>query len=208
MITKYRGLPLYRATVSNDDETGFWVVSLVDAPAVETDFLAFDKQVPLEFKVEDEEERMVLGVVMRPNYPMYRVSENGEGYYLEFDAQTIHQMTEKFFQRVNPNNVDTDHSFELVDGVTLTQAFFKNVEKGINPAGFEELPDDTLFFQYHITSDEIWEGVKDGTWKGFSLAGTFNIEPVEFSMKVEDKATNVLDEILSLVEKISNKLKK
>lgn len=202
-MKKINGLPLYKATVNNDDDTGFWVVSLVDEPAVEVDFLAFDKkQVPLQFKVEDEEQRMVLGVVMRPNYPMYRETEEGEGYYLEFDAKTIHSMTEKFFQRVNPNNVDTDHSFDLVDGVTLTQAFFKDEEKGINPVGFEDMPDDTLFFQYHITSDEIWEGVKDGTWKGFSLAGTFNIEPVEMSKKKE----NVLEDINNMLDKIISKI--
>ena len=119
------------------------------------------------------------------------------------NAETIHKMEEKFFDNMNVNNVDTDHSFKLVDGVILTQAFFKNEEKGINPAGFEDMPDDTLFFQYHIISDEIWEGIKDGTWKGFSLAGTFNIKPVEFSKKA-----NVLNEIEGLLEKIAVKIKK
>jgi hypothetical protein len=206
-MKKINGLPLYRATVGEGDGTGMFVVSLVESPAVETDFLAFAKQEVLQFKVEDEEQHKVLGVVMRPNFPMYRETEAGEGYYIEYDANTIHQMAEKFFRNCNVNSVDTDHSFELVDGVTLSQAFFKNEAKGINPAGFEDLPDDTLFFEYHITSDEIWDGVKDGTWKGFSLAGTFNIEPVEFSMKVEDKATNVLDEIEGMIDIIKNKLK-
>lgn len=201
-MKKINGLPLYRATVGEGDGTGMFVVSLVDSPAVETDFLAFNKQEKLQFKVEDEEQRKVLGVVMRPNFPMYRETEEGEGYYIEYDAQTIHKMAEKFFRNCNVNSVDTDHSFELVDGVTLSQAFFKNEEKGINPAGFEDLPDDTLFFEYHITSDEIWDGVKDGTWKGFSLAGTFNIEPVEFSKKTP----TILDEIEDLLNKITSKI--
>ena len=200
------GIPCYRATVEGED-TGMVVVSLVDAPAVEVDFLAFDKQQALQFKVEDEEQRMVLGVVMRPDYPMFRRDESGFEYFIEYPAETIHAMAEKFFKNMNVNNVDTDHSFELVDGVTLTQAFFKNVDKGINPAGFEDMPDDTLFFQYHITNDEVWEGVKDGTWKGFSLAGTFNVVPIE-AHKVEMKAeANILDEINDLINKIQNKLR-
>lgn len=202
-MKKINGLPLYKATVGDGDGTGMFVVSLVDSPAVETDFVAFAKQECLQFKVEDEEQRKVLGVVMRPNFPMYRETEEGEGYYIEYDAETIHKMAEKFFRNCNVNSVDTDHSFELVDGVTLSQAFFKNEEKGINPAGFEDLPDDTLFFEYHITSDEIWDGVKDGTWKGFSLAGTFNIVPVEMSKKTP----TVLDEIDGMLDKIMNKLK-
>lgn len=199
-MKKINGIPCYKATVDGDD-TGMVVVSLVDSPAVEVDFLAFNNQKPLQFKIEDEEQRMVLGVVMRPNFPMYRYDEEMGEYYIEYDAETIHKMEEKFFDNMNVNNVDTDHSFKLVDGVILTQAFFKNTEKGINPAGFEDMPDDTLFFQYHIISDEIWEGIKDGTWKGFSLAGTFNIKPVEFS-----KNTNVLNEIEGLLEKIAVKM--
>ena len=197
------GIPCYRATLDSED-TGMVVVSLVDDPAVEVDFLAFDKKQPLQFNIQDEEQRMVLGVVMRPNYPMYRRDESGWEYFIEYTPDTIHKMAERFFQKMNVNNVDTDHSFELVEGVTLVQAFFKNVEKGINPAGFEELPDDTLFFQYHITNDEIWEGVKAGTWKGFSLAGTFNVVPVE----AHKQTPNVLDEIEDLLNRMNNKLNK
>ena len=196
------GIPCYRATVDGDD-TGMVVVSLVDAPAVEVDFLAFDKQQPLQFNIQDEEQRMVLGVVMRPNYPMYRRDESGWEYFVEYAPETIHKMAERFFATMNVNSVDTDHSFELVDGVTLVQAFFKNVEKGINPAGFEDLPDDTLFFQYHITNDEIWGGVKAGTWKGFSLAGSFNIVPIQ--MQINKKSNTVtmskLNAIRTLLQK-------
>lgn len=197
------GIPCYRATVDGED-TGMVVVSLVDAPAVDVDFLAFDKQQPLQFKIQNDEQRMVLGVVMRPNYPMYRRDESGFEYFIEYTPDTIHKMAEKFFATMNVNNVDVNHSFELVDGVTLVQAFFKDVEKGINPVGFEELPDDTLFFQYHITDDEIWEGVKNGTWKGFSLAGTFNVVPIE-AHKEENK-DDVLGDIQSILQQIINKL--
>lgn len=197
------GIPCYRATIDSED-AGMYVVSLVDEPAVEVDFLAFNKQKSLEFKVQDEEQRMCLGVVMRPNYPMYRRDESGFEYYIEYSPETIHQMCEKYFAELNINNVDTNHSFELIDGVTLVQAFFKDVEKGINPVGFEDLPDDTLFFQYHITNDEIWEGVKDGTWKGFSLAGYFNVEPIELkkNKKIENKKMSKLNKIREALQNI------
>lgn len=198
-------LPIYRATIDNSDDTGMFVVSLVDEPAVEVDFLAFDKQTEqLEFAIQDEEQRKVLGVVMIPNKLIYRRDSNGFEYFIKYEPDTIHQMVEKFFRDVNPNNVDTNHSFELVQGVVLSQAFFKNTEKGINPAGFEDLPDDTLFFEYHILNDEIWNGIKEGTWKGFSLAGYFNVEPVE--MKKEEPKPSVLDDIEDLIKKINNKL--
>ena len=180
------------------------VVSLVDAPAIESDFLAFNKQETLQFSIQDEEQRMVLGPVMIPGKLIYRETADGMPYYIKYEADTIHKMAEKYFADRNINNVDTDHSFELVDGVTLVQAFFKNVEKGINPVGFEDLPDDTLFFQYHVNSDEIWNGVKEGTWKGFSLAGTFDVVPVELQKtnKKDNKYSN-----MSKLERIKTMLK-
>lgn len=198
-------LPIYRATIDDTDNTGMFVVSLVDEPAVDVNFFAFDKQEEqLEFAIQDEEQRMVLGVVMRPNYPMYRRFKDIEC-YVEYTPETIHLMAEKFFATMNVNSVDTDHSWELVDGVTLVQAFFKDTEKGIDPKGFEDMPNDTLFFQYHITSDEIWQGVKEGKWHGFSLAGAFNVEPIE--AKKEEPKDDVLGDIQSLLEKINNKLR-
>ena len=200
MIAQYNHIPIYRASVDGED-TGMVVVSLVDAPAIESDFLAFSKVEEVRLSIQDEEQRKVLGAVMVPGKLIYREMSDGTPYYLSFDADTIHKMAERYFQSQNVNNVDTDHSFELVDGVTLTQAFYKNEAKGINPAGFEDLPNDTLFFEYHITNDEIWDGVKDGTWKGFSLAGTFDIEPVQLSKK------NILDDIQDMLNKLQNRLK-
>lgn len=199
-MKEINGIPCYEAKVDSED-AGMVVCSLVDDPAVEVNFLAFNKKQALKFKIEDEEQRMVLGVVMRPDFPMYRRDESGYEYYIQYSPETIHKMAEKFFATMNVNNVDTDHSFELVDGVILTQAFFKNVDKGINPVGFEDMPDDTLFFQYHIISDDIWEGVKSGEWKGFSLAGMFDVVPIEAHKQ------NILDDIEGLLEKIQNKIK-
>ena len=198
------GIPVYRATV-DDENTKMEVVSLVDMPAIEVDFLSFNKtQEPMRFSVQNEEQRMLLGPVMIPELPIYRETLDGMPYYIVYDAQTIHKMAEKYFAENRINNVDTNHSFELVEGVTLVQAFFKNVEKGINPVGFEDLPDDTLFFQFHVTSDEIWAGVKDGKWKGFSLAGTFGIEPVQLqnNKKSNTKEMSKLEKIRTALQNI------
>lgn len=199
------GIPVYKAVVDDTDVTGMEVVSFVNDCAVEVDFLAFAKAEPMQFSIQNEEQRKVLGVVMRPDFPIYRETMDGMPFYIIYDAQTIHKMAEKFFATMNVNNVDTDHSFELVDGIVLTQAFFKNKEKGIDPIGFEAMPDDTLFFEYHVLNDEIWAGIKDGTWKGLSLAGYFNMEPM-MMQKNQQQEPNILDEITTLIEKINNKL--
>ena len=202
MISSHNGIPIYKATLDSED-SGMVVVSLVDDPAIESEFLAFSKQEKLQFSITNEEQRKVLGAVMVPNKLIYRETADGMPFYIKYEASTIHKMAERFFETRNINSVDTDHSFEVVDGVVLTQAFFKDVNKGIDPKGFEDLPDDTLFFEYHIKNDDVWAGIKEGQWKGFSLAGSFDVVPVELSKK-----PNVLDDMVALIEKINNKITK
>lgn len=199
------GIPVYRAVVDDTEDTGMELVSFVADCAVEVDFLTFAKSEPMQFAIQSEEQRKVLGVVMRPDFPIYRETVDGMPYYIIYDAQTIHKMSEKFFARMNVNNVDTDHSFELVDGVVLTQAYFIDRSKGIDPKGFESLPDDTLMFEYHILNDEIWDGIKAGTWKGLSLAGYFAMEPVMLAK--QEPETNILDDIEDLLKQITNKIR-
>ena len=79
---EYKGLPIYKAVIGDAD--GMVVCSFVEDAAVETNFLAFaeDKK-PMQFSIENEDKHIVLGVVMRANFPIYRYSpELGEFYII------------------------------------------------------------------------------------------------------------------------------
>ena len=180
-------LPIYRAIVGDDVETGMLTISLVDAPAVEVDFLYFDEdKKPLSFAVENEEERKVLGVVMTADSPIYRRDSSGYEYYIVYDRQTIEKMAEKYIRQNRANNVDLDHSFELEEGIYLNEFFIKDTAKGINPTGFEEVNDGSLFAIFHVVNDTVWNAIKEGTFKGFSLSGYFDSELVQFNKVKED----------------------
>ena len=71
----FGGLPVYDALVP-DEDTGMLKISLVDLPAVMSDFLVFNEQRMVQmYSVQDEEKRLVYGVVMRANFPIYRKDE-------------------------------------------------------------------------------------------------------------------------------------
>lgn len=166
--------PIYKASVALDG-TGMYVVSLVEEPAVDSYFLAFSKEVkPLEFAIENEEQHIIKGVVMRCDYPILRQNEAGQYYYLVFDKDTIEMMAQKFFKDNNQENVDIQHSFNLIEGIELQQMFMSDKEHGINPQGFENIEDHSLFAVYKVTDEALWDKVKTGEW-GFSLAGRFEL---------------------------------
>lgn len=169
------GIPVFEALI-NDEADGMVRISLVDLPAVMSDFQTFAGQKPQRFAVADEDQRLIRGVIMRADFPIYRRDESGE-YYLIYKADTIRQMAEKYLAESRQNAVDTMHDGNEVDGVQMVQYFIKDTEKGIAPAGFEDIADGSLFAEFHCTNDEVWEQVKAGTFRGFSLEGYFGFRP-------------------------------
>lgn len=168
-------IPVYQAVIANMTQ-GIINVSLVDAPAVEKNFLAF-KQVKEQFKVEDEEQRIIYGPIMRADFKIYRYSPEMGEYYIFYTADTIKQMAEKWLCDGRQNSINLMHvDGTNVEGVNMREVFIKDTANGIDPVGFEDVEEGSLFAKFHVENDEIWQAVKDGTFKGFSLEGWFEIQ--------------------------------
>lgn len=201
--TTINGIPVYRATLSSG-KCGMKKISLVDAPAVEADFLAFAKETAMRYAVQDESRHLVRGVIMRADFPIYRYSRETGEYYIMYSPETIREMAEKYLVEGRQNNVNLQHEEGTdVDGVNLVQFFIKDTAAGVSPAGFEDIEDGSLFGEFHIENEEVWAGIKDGTYKGFSLEGIFGAEAVHEVISTEKMAINqnktILMKIMDIV---------
>ena len=177
------GIPVFDALIT-DEETGMMKISLVDDPAVMSDFLAFDNIRKMQmYSVTDDEKRLVRGVVMRADFPIYRRDERLGEYYVIYKPETIRAMAEKYLAESRQNDVNVMHSTD-VDGVQMVQWFIKG--DGVTVSGFEDIADGSLFAEFHILNDEVWKAVKDGTYKGFSLEGLFDLSPERDKTQVEE----------------------
>lgn len=188
-------LPLYKAILSSDD-CGISKISLVDLPAVQSNFVCFSKEKQeVKFAVQDEEKREILGVIMRADFPIYR-NTNGYEYYVQYDSDVIKEMAKKMFEDCVQNKINLQHQDNTdVQTVKIFECFIKDAEMGINPKGFEDIENGSLFARFKVEDDNLWQEIKDGTFKGFSLEGLF-----EF---VEEKDDDI-DEIIELLNKILN----
>ena len=109
MIVTIGGIPVYNAIIS-DAETGMFKISLVDDPAVMSNFQAFDKQnIPQMYAIQDEEKRLVRGVVMRADFPIYRIDDKMGEYYIIYKADQIRIMAEKYLAESRQNDVNVMH---------------------------------------------------------------------------------------------------
>ena len=206
MVVTINGIPVYDALIT-DDECGMNRISLVDAPAVEADFLTFAKEKQMQmYSVSDEEKRIVRGVIMRADFPIYRRDNRGE-YYVIYKADTIRKMAEKYLLESKQNEVTLDHQDDAeVDGVQMVQWFIKDSANGISPAGFEDIAEGSLFAEFHVVNDDVWASIKDGTYKGFSLEGIFDMQPEQDKAEVESIVES-LDGLFSKLYK-DNKMSK
>lgn len=199
----YNGLPIYEARIANNKD-GITAISLVDYPAVEKNFVCFEKDRKKEmFAVENEEERLITGVVMLADTPIYRVGPSGYEYWMVFNKETIKEMASKMLKDGTFKLNDLQHNGEFIEGMELVELYIKNEKKGINPSFIKDIPDGSLMATYHITDDALWDEVKNGNYlNGFSLEGYFDIERTNNNYKSE---RNI---VMKLIEKFLKKLVK
>lgn len=170
-------IPIFKAIFDPEDVTeGVFVVSLVTDPAVESLFLAFDKDEVQKFSVVDDEEHKVLGCVLRADYPILRVDGQGNYYNIVFDKETIYNLTKSFLDRSDLHAVSVQHNGVQVEGVSIVQLFIKDSAKGISPIGFDDVEDGSLFAEYKIDNPEVWDAIKRGEYRGFSVEGVFGLK--------------------------------
>ena len=194
----FEGKPLLRLTI-NGEEDGVNIISLVEFPAVERNFIQLSKEVKLSL---NEEKRELLGVALIPDFPIYRRDEQGE-YYITFSAEAIRKAAIDFYKKLNVNMADVEHSHDMENGITYFQSLIIDKGQGICPTAFKDLPDGTWIVGCKIDNDEVWNAVKSGEVKGFSIDGYFHAEPEKQEEKPEEKSTiDSLDDLFDWLESL------
>lgn len=196
-------LPIYE-TVVNDDNLGITAISLVDNPAMLKSFQTYKNQdYKRMYKVEDEEQRVITGVLIVADMPIYRRDESMGEYYQVFSPEIIRVIAEKMLRDNVFNNINLMHNADwTTNAVQLVEVFIKDVKKGINPTHFEDVSDGSMFVSYKVHNEELWQEIKNGTFKGFSLEGYFLFG--RDRNKKQETEMAILEE---LKKQIRNKLK-
>ena len=168
---------VYYINIDESEELGMFSVSLVDFPAVETQFLCFNEEKPKQLFFAKPEEHIITGVALRANLPIYRVNpKTGEEYYVVFTKETIKKMIARYSKQGMMNNVDLQHSGELVSGVYMVESFIINDERGIRPKEFSDIEDGSWIVSYYVEDEDLWNKIKNGNdLNGFSISCIANL---------------------------------
>lgn len=176
MIELYKGLPLISMDIENEMQ-GVDIISLVDLPAIQEDFLKFSKEEEIKFKA-DNSKHIVSGPALIPDKPIFRRGEDGHDYYITFSKEAIERIAQKFFADSNTNGVNLMHEVG-VDGCFYFESYLKDSKRGVAPKEYDELPDGTWFVSAKINNEDVWKLVENGTLRGFSIEGMLAGTPKE-----------------------------
>ena len=182
-------LPTYNALISDENE-GILVISLVDAPATETNWMCFKEQENIKFSIVNEDEHILAGVVMVADKPIYRIAPDGTEFYIVFSKDVIKRMAEKMLSDNTFNNIDIQHDGNIIphDKVKLVELFIADETKGIKP-NYLDVPDGSLLANYKIYDEQLWQMAKSGALNGFSLEGVFTT--VRYEQNKNNKHTKM-----------------
>lgn len=189
-------LPIYNIQIDLlDEETGCYTISMVESPAVEVDFLAFEKDNPIQLQLNSDK-HIVTGIALRADYPIYRNSRQYGEHYVTFTKDTIKQIIEKYSKYGFNNLVNIEHNENsYVNDVVMIESYIVDKENGVNPSAFSEIEDGSWVVTFKVNNLNLWDKIKSGEVKGFSIEGMFRYnEPVETQMKKIDKNTISLDQ--------------
>ena len=201
----YKNLPLYNLVIDDDENLGVDKISLVTYPAVEENFLLFDetKRADYSFSIQNEEKRIVSGIAMVADRPIYRETPDKKGYYVIFSKDTIEKIAHRFAKNNYAFNISTQHKTD-VPNCYVVESFIINKERGICPKEFADVEDGSWYTSVKIDNEELWNEIKNGEGlNGFSveiraIAEEFNkTEPTNQEVHQEADKTGWLYNLLN-----------
>lgn len=174
---------------------GVNAVSLVDMPAIEDDFIALKSEV-VKLAAVNNGRRIVYGALLIPDKEIMRVDkETGEEYFVVFPRDVIEAVAHKFM-RTNSHHSATVMHEAAVTGCVMVESWIKEGAEDKSIAlGLTAQPDGTWYGGMKIDNDQMWEEVKQGNLRGFSIEGFFRDMSEKLSMEAA-----ILSEIEALLK--------
>ena len=153
---------------------GIDAISLVEFPAIESDFVALKDQQRVQFAEVDKEKRIVLGPALIPDKPIYRKNDDGEEFYVYFSKATVRKAMEMFMSFGNQNNMTLEHEHNI-RGLSVVESWLVEDDEHDKSRKYGlDVPKGTWMVSIKVNNEAIWnEYVKSGKVKGFSIEGFF-----------------------------------
>ncbi len=182
------------------DDIGVDAISIVESPAIESDFVALKNQ-EIKLAEVDKEKKILMGALLIPNKPIYRNGGEGE-YYIFFSKDTIVKASQMFLQNGNQSRSTLEHA-QALNGLTLVESWIVEDKAKDKTALYGlDVPVGTWMGSVKVNNEDVWnEYVKTNKVKGFSIEGYFADKMEAPKEAIEEQmAEQLLNQIKDIVK--------
>ena len=182
------------------DDIGVDAISIVESPAIESDFVALKNQ-EIKLAEVDKEKKILMGALLIPNKPIYRNGGEGE-YYIYFSKDTIVKASQMFLQNGKQSNSTLEHN-QALNGLTLVESWIVEDKAKDKTALYGlDVPVGTWMGSVKVNNEDVWnEYVKTNKVKGFSIEGYFADKMEAPKEAIEEQmAEQLLNQIKDIVK--------
>jgi len=202
-------MKLYELQIQ-DNEDEIFAISLVENPAIESNFMYFAKETQM-FAAVDNEKHMLIGAILIPDKKIIRVEADGTPYEVFFTKDTVAKLAQNYLAKKYTDQATLEHDSKI-KGVTLVESWVKDGQFDKSNNYGLNLPKGTWVGMFKITNKDIWDNyIKTGKILGFSIEGLFSHKLIKASLEeiiekdvaeLSDAQTNVvLSYIKALIKK-------
>ena len=177
--------------IKDEAEDGVFAISLVDQPAIESDFLALSKQVDNKFKIKlkeiDKKRKVVVGYALIPDLKIPRVKD-GKEFNIVMSKETVALAASLYMKKLNLANVTSQHE-KPVEGCCVIESWIIEDAKNdkANIYNLEPAPKGGEWVVMMALTDEEYAKVEDGEYNGFSIEAMFQgFDALEQSKELTD----------------------
>lgn len=145
----------------------------------------------------DEDQKIIVGAAMIPDMEIYRRDDDGKEYYVKFSKETIAKVAEKFMKELRVHSTNLEHD----ENVNANSFVFESwlVETPSDKANTKynlDVPVGTWMLKLKVSDPAVWEAVKAGKYRGFSIEGNF-VDKKELEKIEEEK--EMVEEIMRIL---------
>jgi hypothetical protein len=173
-MATYNGIPVYKVKFKEGDEKGLDFISLVDTPAIMTNWVAMSNEVKIHLS---EDKQILTGPILIPDQYIYRYDEKMGDYYIVFSKDEIQMLVRDFQAKQKTDNLNYQHKDNSkIESAVIQEIWLSGTPDKSNALGYN-LPEGTAFISAYIGDKEFWMNeVKSGKVKGFSIEGFLDIQ--------------------------------
>lgn len=148
---------------------------------------------------EEKDQHILVGAAMIPDLEIFRKDENGNPYYVKFSEETIQKIQEKFMKETRLGSTNLDHNDSNHAGSYVFESWLvedPSTDKA-NTIYKLDVPKGTWMVKMKVTDENVWQDIKMGKYRGFSIEGNF-IDKEDYDKIQSEK------EIIESIMKILN----